>query len=104
MRLLVRQPLWASTGETRAAQIYCAEFWKFFKENVGRHLTDAAPRAVSATLTRSQALRVAIMAQDGLSRAIRPAHTPFDGDTIFVLATGNGELGPMPAVDVARLG
>jgi L-aminopeptidase/D-esterase-like protein len=28
------------------------------------------------------------MAQAGLSRTIRPVHTPFDGDTIFALATG----------------
>jgi len=60
--------------------------------------------AVSARLTRPQALRLAIMAQDGLSRTIRPAHTPFDGDTIFALATGDRELGPLPPVDVARLG
>lgn len=60
--------------------------------------------AVNAGLARSQALRVAIMAQDGLARAIRPAHTPFDGDTIFVLATGERALGAMPPVDVARLG
>jgi L-aminopeptidase/D-esterase-like protein len=30
------------------------------------------------------------MAQDGLTRAIRPAHTPFDGDTLFALSTGTG--------------
>ena len=31
------------------------------------------------------------MAQDGIAHAIRPAHTPFDGDTIFALATGEKE-------------
>jgi L-aminopeptidase/D-esterase-like protein len=31
------------------------------------------------------------MAQDGVARAIRPAHTMFDGDTIFALATGEKE-------------
>ena len=66
--------------------------------------TTIAVVAVNGRLSRSQALRVAIMAQDGLARAIRPAHTPFDGDTVFVLATGERELGPMPPVDVARLG
>jgi len=30
------------------------------------------------------------MAQDGLARAIRPVHTPFDGDTVFALSTGEG--------------
>jgi len=36
------------------------------------------------------------MAHDGYARAIRPIHTPFDGDTVFVLATGRqaGEVGP----------
>jgi L-aminopeptidase/D-esterase-like protein len=28
------------------------------------------------------------MAQDGIARAVRPAHTPFDGDTLFALASG----------------
>ena len=44
--------------------------------------------ATDADLTKSQATKVAQMAQDGLARTIRPAHTMFDGDTIFALATG----------------
>ena len=44
--------------------------------------------ATNLRLTRAQAKRIAIMAQDGLARAIRPVHTPFDGDSVFVLATG----------------
>ena len=44
--------------------------------------------ATNARLTKAQATKVAQMAQDGLARVIRPAHTPFDGDTIFGLATG----------------
>jgi L-aminopeptidase/D-esterase-like protein len=48
--------------------------------------------AVAADLSVAEASRVAIMAQDGLARAIRPVHTPFDGDTIFVLATGAEKL------------
>jgi len=44
--------------------------------------------ATNARLTKSQATKVAQMAHDGLARAIAPAHGPFDGDTIFVLATG----------------
>lgn len=47
---------------------------------------------VSADLTVAEAKRVAIMAQDGLARAIRPLHTPFDGDALFVLATGREKL------------
>jgi L-aminopeptidase/D-esterase-like protein len=44
--------------------------------------------ATNARLTKVQATKVAQMAQDGLAQAIRPAHTMFDGDTIFALATG----------------
>ena len=44
--------------------------------------------ATNAALTKAQANRVAQMAHDGLARAISPAHTMFDGDTIFALATG----------------
>jgi L-aminopeptidase/D-esterase-like protein len=48
--------------------------------------------ATDATLTKPQAQKVAQMAQDGIARAIRPAHTMFDGDTVFCLATGQKEL------------
>lgn len=44
--------------------------------------------ATNARLTKIQATHVAQMAQDGLARTIRPAHTIGDGDTIFSLATG----------------
>jgi L-aminopeptidase/D-esterase-like protein len=44
--------------------------------------------ATNARLTKEEINKVAQMAQDGLARAVRPAHTPFDGDTIFALATG----------------
>lgn len=51
--------------------------------------------ATDAILTKSQAQKVAQMAHDGLARAIRPAHTMFDGDTIFCLATGRSHLPDM---------
>jgi L-aminopeptidase/D-esterase-like protein len=44
--------------------------------------------ATNAKLTKAQATKVAQMAQDGIARTIQPAHTMFDGDTIFTLATG----------------
>jgi L-aminopeptidase/D-esterase-like protein len=44
--------------------------------------------ATNAVLTKAQAQKVAQMAHDGFARAISPAHTPSDGDTIFALATG----------------
>lgn len=47
--------------------------------------------ATNASLTQAQATKVAQMAQDGLARAVVPSHTPWDGDTIFALATGTHE-------------
>ena len=44
--------------------------------------------ATNARLTKAEATKVAQMAHDGFARAIVPAHTPGDGDTIFSLATG----------------
>ena len=43
--------------------------------------------ATSATLSPAQVQRVAMMAQDGIARAVRPAHGPFDGDVLFAVAT-----------------
>jgi len=44
--------------------------------------------ATNAKLTKAQATKVAQMAQDGIARTIRPAHTMLDGDVIFALSTG----------------
>lgn len=54
--------------------------------------TTIALVATDATLTKAQARRLAIMADDGLARAIRPAHAPMDGDTVFAAATGKRPL------------
>lgn len=43
--------------------------------------------ATNVQLTKSQATKIAEMADDGIARAISPAHTPGDGDTLFVLGT-----------------
>jgi L-aminopeptidase/D-esterase-like protein len=58
--------------------------------------------ATNAILDNAEARRVAIMAQDGFARAIRPVHTPFDGDTVFVLATGRLAL-PEPRATALSL-
>ena len=50
--------------------------------------------ATNARLNREQANRLASVGHDGLARAIRPAHTLVDGDTIFALATGDIDVGP----------
>jgi len=44
--------------------------------------------ATSASLTKAECSKFASVAHDGLARAVRPAHSLFDGDTIFALATG----------------
>jgi L-aminopeptidase/D-esterase-like protein len=48
--------------------------------------------AVDAALSKAECRRLAVAAQDGVARAVRPAHTMFDGDTVFALATGDREL------------
>lgn len=52
--------------------------------------------ACNARLDKAQAQRLAVAGHDGLARAIRPVHTPMDGDTLFGLATGQCELSPDP--------
>jgi len=64
--------------------------------------TTIAVVATDRALDKSGCRRLAIMAQDGLARAIRPAHTPYDGDTVFALATGEGP--PVGPADLLRLG
>lgn len=44
--------------------------------------------ATNAKLSKDHTNKVAQMAQDGIARAVNPAHTMFDGDTIFALSTG----------------
>jgi L-aminopeptidase/D-esterase-like protein len=60
--------------------------------------------ATNAQLDKAQARRVAMMAHDGYARAIRPIHTPFDGDTIFSLATASWGPGDVDPVLLARVG
>ncbi|MGH9168575.1 MAG: P1 family peptidase [Acidimicrobiia bacterium] len=60
--------------------------------------TTIAVVATDARLNREQAHLLAIAAQDGLASAVRPAHTMWDGDTVFTLATGRAEA-PQPAVE-----
>ncbi|WP_293819440.1 P1 family peptidase [uncultured Corynebacterium sp.] len=58
--------------------------------------------ATDAPLTKAQAKRLALAGHDGIARAIRPAHMPMDGDTLFALATGehgSGAAGAERGVD-----
>ena len=66
--------------------------------------TTLACIATDVALTRVEVQR--IMAQDGLARALRPAHAPFDGDVVFALSTAQQEASkqlPRPVL-VTRLG
>ena len=65
--------------------------------------TTIALVATDARLTKAQAKHFAVMAQDGLSRAIHPVHTPLDGDTVFAAATGKVEIAD-PVADLIALG
>ena len=66
--------------------------------------TTLACVATDATLTVAEAQRLAIMAHDGLARAIRPAHAPVDGDVVFALATGRRPISDPRHVAITRLG
>jgi L-aminopeptidase/D-esterase-like protein len=70
---------------------------ELMKTGLGRTLLQFVTRsntvigvvATNARLSKAEATRMAQMAQDGVARAIRPAHTMLDGDTLFALSTGN---------------
>ncbi|MFD1696708.1 P1 family peptidase [Roseibium aestuarii] len=74
--------------------------------------TTIAAVATDLILTKAEAKRLAVMAHDGLARALWPAHTPLDGDLIFALSTGQRpmrdslgdmvELGAAAAACLAR--
>ena len=75
---------------------YFGDTLEIMKTFIGRTVLGFATKAntvigavaTNAKLTKAEATKVAQMAQDGLARTIRPAHTMLDGDTIFALATG----------------
>ncbi len=65
--------------------------------------TTLAVIATDAKLSKAQCNRLAVMAQDGLARAIYPVHTPLDGDVVFAAATGAKPLAD-PHYGLAELG
>jgi L-aminopeptidase/D-esterase-like protein len=75
---------------------YFADTLTTMKGAVGRGVLGLATRAntiigvvaTNAKLNKAQATKVAQMAQDGVARAIRPAHTMLDGDVLFALSIG----------------
>ncbi|MDH2237047.1 P1 family peptidase [Pigmentiphaga sp. GD03639] len=87
------------------------ENWEYAKlDPRPRANTTIACVATDVALSPDELQRVATMAQDGLARAIRPIHAPFDGDTVFAISTGRreapameGPVDPRPFI-VCRLG
>lgn len=65
-----------------------------------RHNTTLVAVATDAVITKSEAASLAVSAHAGLARAIRPSHTPFDGDTTFALSTGLGPAVPLGTLAV----
>jgi D-aminopeptidase len=68
-----------------------------------RQATTLVVVATDAALTKAQAKRLAVMAQDGLARAIYPIHSPLDGDVVFAASTGERALSD-PPLGFTRLG
>ncbi|MGQ2906840.1 MAG: P1 family peptidase [Aliihoeflea sp.] len=62
--------------------------------------TTIAVIATDAALPKAAAKRLAISAHDGFARAIWPAHTPYDGDLVFSLATGRNAARLDPAMEM----
>jgi L-aminopeptidase/D-esterase-like protein len=67
--------------------------------------TTIAIVATNVRLDKAWTRRLAVMAQDGIARAIRPAHTPQDGDTVFAVATGrlDRHLDPLALAEIGTL-
>jgi L-aminopeptidase/D-esterase-like protein len=61
------------------------------KKNLFVGNTTIGAVATNAALNKAQATKLASMAQNGYARTMRPAHTMYDGDTIFALSTGTIE-------------
>jgi L-aminopeptidase/D-esterase-like protein len=79
--------------------------WGLAKRNPGlRQNTTLAVVATNVALTPGQAKRLAIMAQDGLARALRPVHALYDGDVVFALSTGERPLAEPWAYSLTILG
>lgn len=70
------------------------EIWKDFEKTGGKFTgnTTIACLVTNGNFTKAQATKIAGMTHNGFARAICPVHTALDGDTIFVLGTGEVEI------------
>jgi L-aminopeptidase/D-esterase-like protein len=86
---------WPLPWPTEAAKMY-------IKGDLPENTTIAIV-ATDAVLTKAEAKRLAIMAQDGLAHALRPAHAAMDGDTVFAAGIGTA-LEPPSVRDLTEIG
>ncbi len=79
---------------------------EYRRETSPRTNTTLACVATDMTLSRVELQRHAIMAQDGMARALRPSHAPFDGDIVFALSTSKqvADEGMLRSVVAMRVG
>ncbi|MGC8537186.1 MAG: P1 family peptidase [Rhizomicrobium sp.] len=66
--------------------------------------TTIAVVATDAALDKLELRRVAIMAADGFARALRPVHTPFDGDLVFAISTGRSSRADKSPLETMQIG
>lgn len=74
----------------------------FHIKGVAPQNTTIAIVVTDAALTKAEAKRLAVMAHDGMGRALRPAHAAMDGDTVFAAATGRAAAPSL--YDLAEIG
>lgn len=102
--LVVANPvgdIYAADGRLLAGQgLPAAELAQLLSGFPDRHNTTLIAVATDAPLTKSEAAALAGSAHVGMARAVRPSHTPFDGDSAFVMSTGLGEKVPVAALAV----
>lgn len=86
-----------------APQVSPEALWPAAKPQVGASTTLAIV-GTDAALTKAEAKTLAVMAQDGLARALTPVHTPLDGDVVFAASTERATLDGDRAAALAILG
>ena len=90
-------------GDLGVSHIYNSRETGWTKKPFKSQATTIGVVATDAVIDKSQATRMAIAAQDGIARAIFPSHTPFDGDLLFAISTGEIKLED-PTFDTLKIG
>jgi len=96
-------PAMGQRARTRVASRHSAEALAGRTKAAPRQSTTLVVVATDAKLSKAQARRLAVMAQDGLARAVHPVHTGLDGDIVFATATGHRPL-DNPLFDLTAIG